>query len=517
MKSHLHGAVMRGILLTLFLAAGVVSWPQGNPGRVFGAECRELVGHTASISALAFSPDSRTLASGSADTTLRLWDVVSGKLQRTIVTRFATAPASPFDAMFRQAAAMSQRDAEDEEGPAKAKPSLARRKDQPLPDYFGQVSALAWSPDGRLVAGVLLGNGGQELDVYHARSGKVQTSLNLWNQSLAMAEVIRRQKTAAMRGVAGGAGFHLTSGSESRALGFSADGRLVAGGTLAGTVKIWEVSGKPLLVLEGLRAGAASLAFLPPTTGARASARHSLITADGVGTISIWSGEGRLVRQWETPPKAPAQLLAEHDSLACAAWSSDGKLAATAKGKPPRIALWDIATGQALVTLLPPTQPPPTEPPIPDRVGSMAFSPDGKFLAAQMQFGRAYLWETDTGRLRVALEKGIGAYGPVAISADGRTLARAAVFSQRDERILLYDLSALLADGEKQPAPPEFRTWTSADGRFTVEAQFIKRTGDALTVQKKDGRQIQVPVAELSPADQEYLRRPKAEPSGKQG
>jgi WD40 repeat protein len=38
-----------------------------------------LEGHTGSVFALAFSPDGKTLASGSKDTTVKLWDLTTGK------------------------------------------------------------------------------------------------------------------------------------------------------------------------------------------------------------------------------------------------------------------------------------------------------------------------------------------------------------------------------------------------------------------------------------------------------
>lgn len=52
----------------------------------------------------------------------------------------------------------------------------------------------------------------------------------------------------------------------------------------------------------------------------------------------------------------------------------------------------------------------------------------------------------------------------------------------------------------------KWHTWTSADGKFTIEAKFVKFNGRIITLTKKDGTTIDVPREKLSDEDLEWIK-----------
>jgi WD40 repeat protein len=61
-------------------------------------------------------------------------------------------------------------------------------------------------------------------------------------------------------------------------------------------------------------------------------------------------------------------------------------------------------------------------------------------------------------------------------------------------------------------AKPVLRTWTSADGRFTVEAELAADSGDKITLKKKSGAKVEISVAKLSREDRAYVEGLRAAP-----
>ncbi|REK31424.1 MAG: hypothetical protein DWQ42_00405 [Planctomycetota bacterium] len=55
-------------------------------------------------------------------------------------------------------------------------------------------------------------------------------------------------------------------------------------------------------------------------------------------------------------------------------------------------------------------------------------------------------------------------------------------------------------------AEPGLRTWTSRDGKHTLEAEFVEIVGDRVRLRKKNGRFATIGIAQLSDSDRAYLR-----------
>ena len=53
----------------------------------------------------------------------------------------------------------------------------------------------------------------------------------------------------------------------------------------------------------------------------------------------------------------------------------------------------------------------------------------------------------------------------------------------------------------------ETRTWTSVTGKTKIEAEMLRVEGGSVVLKTKDGRELPVAIDQLSPADQEYLKR----------
>jgi WD40 repeat protein len=126
---------------------------------------------------------------------------------------------------------------------------------------------------------------------------------------------------------------------------------------------------------------------------------------------------------WRATGGKPTHL-AHTDNVFTLTFSPNSRLLATAASRTVR--LWDVQTFQCLHRFRAFVR----------TVGCLAFSPDGRLLAAGNGESRVRLWETATGRELADLQWQIGVIGGLSFAPDGAT---AAVAGSR-KKLLVWDV-----------------------------------------------------------------------------
>jgi WD40 repeat protein len=284
--------------------------PQPDPLVVLSPR-RTLEGHTASVEALAFAPDGATLASGSRDKTVRLWDPATGKAGPTLTGQTGEVLGVTFAQGGKTV--VSCGGAQDA-GEILLWDAATGKQIGTLPAPGGQVMDVACSPDGRRLAaggfdrllhvydlearkeplapldgdkqsgylrrvgftpdGQSVFSGGDVVNFYDARTG--QAGLSIPHRETTDVKLSPRGDVLAAAGFRSGkitlfdaaTGTPCEAWQASRAalsaLAFSPDGRLLASTGQDGAVKVWDVATKkPQALLLGHRGNAYGVAFSP--------------------------------------------------------------------------------------------------------------------------------------------------------------------------------------------------------------------------------------------------------------
>lgn len=306
-----------------------------------GALLATLEGHTAAVTSLAWSPDGSALASGSLDTTVRLWSA-SGDAARTLST--AEPPGRVMSlAWSPDGATLAVGTIGIPGGLAGAvrlyRPDgvlLAELRTRLAGNSYlmtgGKFLNLAWSPDGRLLAA-----GAVDYAIWRADGTQVASIYS--------------------------------GGTPAWGMAWSPDGRRLAIGDENGTVALYDSAGQGIAIWHnnGPVGGLGSLAFSP----------------DGAN-LAVGASTAVSLLRVADPRAAP--LVLQTGTAANVAWSPDGGMLAVANpatgATDAAVRLWR-ADGELAITLSGCTGP----------LQVLAWSADGKTLVAGSGDNRVCVWQ----------------------------------------------------------------------------------------------------------------------------
>jgi len=379
-----------------------------------GRLLRTLTEHTDAVNSVAYSPDGAYLASGSWDCTVKIWEVETGNCIKTLTEHTSAVNSVAYSSDGRYLASGGSWDKTIKLWDVASEICI-----KTFVGHTDSVHSVAYSPDGRYLA-----------------SGSDDSTIKIWD--VASGECLKT-----LYG-------HM---SDVNSICYSPDGTYLASGSQDKTIKIWNVaSGKCTKTVEGASYSVKSVSFSPDgaylasggfSDGAKLwELSTGECTKIGEGEFVAYSPDGRHLASsnnkggidiWEIESAKMVKTFGGHtNSVYSVSFAPDGKSLATGSSDH-LIKIWDASNAKQIKTFKGQSY----------SVSSVAYSPNGKYLASGSLDGTVKIWDVASAECIKTLTGHKDNINSVAYSPNGKYLASASGTSYKhaDTTIKIWDVA----------------------------------------------------------------------------